>query len=186
MENIGKFLESCEHYGCNKQDLFQTVDLYEAENMPQVHTYVGPIHKVGRKHAKLLCLTVFEALYCWPPNKGVSHAGIGIFTHHNWVLPLGALNVQFLCVDCYHCVLHAWARIWWAFYGWLRKIFCKESAYKEVSWSEHWCHNQPLHSEVLQWKSRKFLISFVQLGNSLRSSRSTVISHQQQCHCSSN
>jgi len=37
MENIGNFLDSCERYGCNKQDLFQTVDLYEAENLPQVH-----------------------------------------------------------------------------------------------------------------------------------------------------
>ena len=36
MENIGNFLSACERYGCNKQDIFQTVDLYEAENMPQV------------------------------------------------------------------------------------------------------------------------------------------------------
>ena len=36
MENIGNFLDACEKYGCNKQDIFQTVDLYEAQNMPQV------------------------------------------------------------------------------------------------------------------------------------------------------
>jgi len=36
MENIGNFLDACEKYGCNKQDIFQTVDLYEAQNIPQV------------------------------------------------------------------------------------------------------------------------------------------------------
>ncbi len=36
MENIGNFLEGCYAYGCVKNDMFQTVDLYEAQNMPQV------------------------------------------------------------------------------------------------------------------------------------------------------
>lgn len=36
MENIGNFLKACEAYGLTKMDLFQTVDLYEAKNMPQV------------------------------------------------------------------------------------------------------------------------------------------------------
>jgi len=36
MENISKFLSACESYGCNKMDLFQTVDLYEGQNIPQV------------------------------------------------------------------------------------------------------------------------------------------------------
>lgn len=36
MENIGLFLTACENYGLQKQDIFQTVDLYEAENMAQV------------------------------------------------------------------------------------------------------------------------------------------------------
>ena len=36
MENIGFFLSGCEAYGCEKGDLFQTVDLYEKQNMPQV------------------------------------------------------------------------------------------------------------------------------------------------------
>lgn len=40
MENIGKFLSACEAYGCEKADLFQTVDLYEAQNMPQVSSYM--------------------------------------------------------------------------------------------------------------------------------------------------
>lgn len=36
MENIGKFLEACDSYGVQKADLFQTVDLYEGTNIPQV------------------------------------------------------------------------------------------------------------------------------------------------------
>ncbi|XP_064404343.1 transgelin-3-like [Halichondria panicea] len=46
MENIGKFLDACETYGVNKLDLFQTVSLYEATNMPQV---IDGIHALGRK-----------------------------------------------------------------------------------------------------------------------------------------
>lgn len=46
MENIGKFLTFCEGYGLHKSDLFQTVDLYEAQNMWQV---VLCIHALGRK-----------------------------------------------------------------------------------------------------------------------------------------
>ena len=46
MENIGNFLAACELYGLTKADLFQTVDLYEAENMPQV---INGIHALGRK-----------------------------------------------------------------------------------------------------------------------------------------
>lgn len=36
MENIGFFLDGCVAYGLNKEDMFQTVDLYEAQNIPQV------------------------------------------------------------------------------------------------------------------------------------------------------
>ena len=36
MENVGKFLAACEAIGCKKDDLFQTVDLYEMQNIPQV------------------------------------------------------------------------------------------------------------------------------------------------------
>ena len=46
MENIGNFLSACEAYGLKKADLFQTVDLYEAENIPQV---INGLHAVGRK-----------------------------------------------------------------------------------------------------------------------------------------
>lgn len=38
MENIGNFLEGTYAYGCTKNDVFQTVDLYEAQNLPQVCT----------------------------------------------------------------------------------------------------------------------------------------------------
>ena len=46
MENIGQFLTACENYGLNKVDLFQTVDLYEAQNM---HMVILSIHALGRK-----------------------------------------------------------------------------------------------------------------------------------------
>ncbi|XP_046848806.1 myophilin-like [Xenia sp. Carnegie-2017] len=36
MENIGNFLTFAESLGCAKSDLFQTVDLYEGQNIPQV------------------------------------------------------------------------------------------------------------------------------------------------------
>lgn len=49
MENIGNFLAACEAYGVSKLDLFQTVDLYENQNMPQV---IGGIHGLGRKAQK--------------------------------------------------------------------------------------------------------------------------------------
>ena len=46
MENIGNFLSACETYGLKKADIFQTVDLYEEQNMPQV---VLALHALGRK-----------------------------------------------------------------------------------------------------------------------------------------
>ena len=36
MENIGQFLNSCYDYGLEKNDVFQTVDLYDNTNIPQV------------------------------------------------------------------------------------------------------------------------------------------------------
>ena len=44
MENIGNFLDGCETVGVNREDLFQTVDLYEGENMAQV---VNGIYALG-------------------------------------------------------------------------------------------------------------------------------------------
>ena len=49
MENIGNFLEAAGQYGLAKSDSFQTVDLYEAENMPQV---INAIHALGRTAQK--------------------------------------------------------------------------------------------------------------------------------------
>ncbi|XP_031553114.1 transgelin-3-like [Actinia tenebrosa] len=48
MENIGNFLKFMESYGCARSDLFQTVDLYEKQNMPSV---IDGIHALGRKAA---------------------------------------------------------------------------------------------------------------------------------------
>ena len=49
MENIAKFLVAAEDYGLKKTDLFQTMDLYEKTNMPQV---VSAIYTFGRKVGK--------------------------------------------------------------------------------------------------------------------------------------
>ena len=38
MENIGFFLDACYAYGLTKVDMFQTVDLYDGTNIPQVWT----------------------------------------------------------------------------------------------------------------------------------------------------
>ena len=46
MENINNFLSACETYGCKRGDLFQTVSLYEAVNMPEV---LNGIFALGRK-----------------------------------------------------------------------------------------------------------------------------------------
>merc|ERR1712141_292664 len=50
-ENISFFLKACEQYGLNKADLFQTVDLVEAQNLAQVQTTLyklgGQAQKVG-------------------------------------------------------------------------------------------------------------------------------------------
>jgi len=39
MENINNFLDACEQIGVKKIDLFQTVDLYEGQNLSQVFVY---------------------------------------------------------------------------------------------------------------------------------------------------
>jgi len=46
MENIGQFLSAMDNYGVAKSDSFQTVDLYEQQNMPAV---INGIHALGRK-----------------------------------------------------------------------------------------------------------------------------------------
>lgn len=63
MENISNFLSFCERFGLKRSDLFQTVDLYEGQNIPQVITIaiyyyplliiyaqvISTIHALGRK-----------------------------------------------------------------------------------------------------------------------------------------
>jgi len=46
MENISSFIAACVEYGCRKADLFQTVDLYEKQNMVSV---ISGIYALGRK-----------------------------------------------------------------------------------------------------------------------------------------
>lgn len=46
MENIGNYLDATYLYGVNKNDSFQTVDLYEGQNMASVIT---ELHALGRK-----------------------------------------------------------------------------------------------------------------------------------------
>merc|ERR1711953_172122 len=48
-ENISFFLNACEQYGLNKSDLFQTVDLVEAQNLAQVQT---TLYKLGGQAQK--------------------------------------------------------------------------------------------------------------------------------------
>lgn len=50
MENIGNFLSGCYAYGVKKEDLFQTADLYEGQNLVQV---VLGISALARKAASL-------------------------------------------------------------------------------------------------------------------------------------
>lgn len=40
MENINNFLDACEKIGVKKIDLFQTVDLYEGQNLSQVTRFL--------------------------------------------------------------------------------------------------------------------------------------------------
>lgn len=53
MENINNFLVACEKYGIAKTDLFQTVDLFENQNLWQV---VLAIFALGRKVSNNLTL----------------------------------------------------------------------------------------------------------------------------------
>ncbi|XP_075246576.1 myophilin-like [Convolutriloba macropyga] len=50
MENIGNFLDACAKFGVKQHDMFQTVDLYEGQNMSQV---VNGIYALGRRAQKV-------------------------------------------------------------------------------------------------------------------------------------
>ena len=49
MENISKFLDGCEQLGVAKTDSFQTVDLYEGQNVPQVYNCWIHVPQVSTK-----------------------------------------------------------------------------------------------------------------------------------------
>lgn len=50
MENISNFLGACEKYGVAKTDLFQTVDLYEGQNMLAVLTGIQAFSRKAQAH----------------------------------------------------------------------------------------------------------------------------------------
>ena len=52
MENIGFFLLAAENYGVTKSDLFQTVDLYEKQNMSQVLFALASLGQQLKPHPK--------------------------------------------------------------------------------------------------------------------------------------
>ncbi|RKP20662.1 hypothetical protein ROZALSC1DRAFT_12431 [Rozella allomycis CSF55] len=49
MENINQFLLACDRLGCPKQELFQTIDLYEKKNMNAV---IDALYSVSRNAQK--------------------------------------------------------------------------------------------------------------------------------------
>ena len=65
MENIGNFLSSCERYGLKKDDMFQTVDLYENRNIGQVLICISAL---GRKVTVVLSFLKFF-LNCYERNN---------------------------------------------------------------------------------------------------------------------
>jgi len=75
MENINNFLSACEKYGLSKTDLFQTVDLFEQQNMWQV---VLCLFALGRK---VSFVYVMLAVYCLPVDLPVN-----VYTLSNSVL----------------------------------------------------------------------------------------------------
>jgi len=48
-ENISFFLSACTDYGIDKNDLFQTVDLYEGQNLPQVQMTIFKVGGMAKK-----------------------------------------------------------------------------------------------------------------------------------------
>ena len=46
MENIGNYLDASGKYGVAKEDQFQTVDLFEGQNMA---AFINQLHALGRK-----------------------------------------------------------------------------------------------------------------------------------------
>jgi hypothetical protein len=48
-ENISFFLKACNEYGIDKNDLFQTVDLYEGQNLAQVQMTIFKLGGMAKK-----------------------------------------------------------------------------------------------------------------------------------------
>jgi len=54
MENIQLFLNFCESYGVQRTSLFQTVDLFEGRNLPQV---LNCIQQLGTEASPSHCMS---------------------------------------------------------------------------------------------------------------------------------
>ena len=63
MENIGFFLSACESFGLTKQDLFQTVDLYEGENVHVVSYPMGISMTMVNTHSLTIIMQVINGLH---------------------------------------------------------------------------------------------------------------------------
>lgn len=62
MENIEKFLKAAHKYGVPNTSLFQTVELYEARNLPMV---LATISHVGTEVSTLILLLIHLSILNW-------------------------------------------------------------------------------------------------------------------------
>ena len=63
MENIGNFLSACESYGLKKDDMFQTVDLYEDQNIVQVLICISALGRKVNYCARFLSIYMHRSLH---------------------------------------------------------------------------------------------------------------------------
>ena len=75
MENITNFLTACEKYGVAKTDLFQTVDLFEKQNMWQV---VLCIYALGRKVGRCGACSFSDFLYVILSSSYLNDLGLSV------------------------------------------------------------------------------------------------------------
>ena len=76
MENTGKFLQACEKYGVKKADLFQSVDLFENQNMDAV---IKGIVALGRMVSELSISAMkshLKSLFGWSFERTISLMGV--------------------------------------------------------------------------------------------------------------
>ena len=68
MENIGNFLRVAESLGVAKMDLFQTVDLYEAQNIPGVIFFIYNLNFIPGKVSEVFksCISIYTVLTGFP------------------------------------------------------------------------------------------------------------------------